>query len=109
MDIKQNNVLLQILNKKQFLLEKKGRDSLLARLKEEESLINEGIEFRARIFTPLQTIYTFIKQVLSPDKSCKNAVAGIIAERAFEDKAQISTSTGSYSKARERLLEGTIT
>lgn len=50
----------------------------------------------------------FIKQVLSADKSCKNAVSGVIAERLLGGKTEISGNTGSYTKARQRLDESTI-
>ncbi|MDP3267910.1 MAG: IS4 family transposase, partial [Legionella sp.] len=42
------------------------------------------------------------------DKSCKNAVSGVIAERLVEGKSSICTNTGSYVKARHRLSERSI-
>jgi len=110
MDSKESGVVLQIINKKQFLIEDTGKDALLALLssRENQSIINDVCEFRHRIFSPLNTIYMFIKQVLSADKSCKNAVSGVIAERLLGDKTEISNNTGSYTKARQRLGEDTI-
>jgi hypothetical protein len=110
MNSKQSDVILQIVNKKQYLMEKKGKNELLTVLstRENQRIINEVGEFRTRIFTPLYTLYTFIKQVLSADKSCKNAVTGVIAERLVDDKAGISSNTGSYTKARQRLGEDII-
>lgn len=40
-----------------------------------QKIISECRDFRDRIYTPLKTLFVFIKQVLNPDKSCKNAVA----------------------------------
>ena len=37
------------------------------------------VTFRDRIFTPLVTLWTFLSQVLSPDHSCREAVARVIA------------------------------
>jgi len=45
-----------------------------------QKIISECRDFRDRIYTPIKTLFTFIKQILNPDKSCKNAVAGLAAE-----------------------------
>lgn len=109
MHIKQSETILQIINKKQFLLEEKSDDLLKVLTSEESQRIINGVgEFRNRIYTPLKTIYTFIKQVLSSDKSCKNALSGLIAERLLDDKEPLSTNTGAYTKARNRLPEETV-
>ncbi|CAM4496302.1 MAG: hypothetical protein LEGION0403_FIIPPAGN_02903 [Legionella sp.] len=109
MNNNQNTTALQIINKKQYLVESKN-DELYRLLSSEEQmrLINGSREFRKRVYTPLKTIYTFIKQVLSSDKSCKNAVSGVIAEGLLKDKNVICSSTGSYTKARNRLPEKTL-
>ena len=65
-------------------------------------------EFRDRIYPPLKTIFTFIRQVLNPDKSCKKAVAGIIAEQLATNKQAASSNTGPYCKARKRLPEAAV-
>ena len=70
-----------------------------------QSIISECREFRDRIYTPLKTLLMFIKQILNSDKSCKNAVAGAFAEQISVGKRAISTNTGPYCKARERLPE----
>ena len=70
-----------------------------------QCIISECREFRARIYTPLKTLLMFIKQMLNPDKSCKNAVAGSVAEQISLGEKASSTNTGPYSKARERLPE----
>ena len=70
-----------------------------------QAIINESREFRDRIYSPLKTIFIFIKQVLDPDKSCKNAVAGVVSEQKIMGGRPISSNTGPYCKARERLPE----
>lgn len=65
-------------------------------------------DFRDRVYTPLKTLFMFIKQVLNPDKSCKNAVAELAAEQLITGGEAISTNTGSYSNARQRLPEQAV-
>jgi hypothetical protein len=109
MNITQRATVLQIINKKQYL-EKEPNDDVMQALSSEASqrVINESGEFRNRVYTPLKTLHTFIKQVMSSDKSCKNAVSGINAERMVSNKKAVSVNTGSYAKARQRLCEGLI-
>lgn len=109
MDIKQSESILQIINKKQFLVEEKSDDIMNVLTSEEgQRIINGTGEFRNRIYTPLKTIYTFIKQVLSSDKSCNNAVSGVNSEHLVNSKESVGTNTGTYVKARNRLPEKTI-
>ena len=72
-------------------------------------IIQQCREFRERIFTPLVTLLTFIKQVLDPDKSCKKAVSMVNAIRLSEGIEPCSSNTGPYCKARKRLPESMIT
>src|SRR5204862_7202591 len=58
---------------------------------------------RDRIFTPLVTLWTFLSQVLSPDHSCREAVARLIAFRVANGQKPCGPETGSYCKARQRL------
>ena len=80
--------------------------SFLETAQNKELLEESGV--RNRIFTPLITICMFIKQVLSADRTCKNAVSAVIAERLVEEKSSVCTNTGSYVKARGRLSERCI-
>ena len=108
MNITQRTKIAQIQNTKNWLLEEKqGTLNNFLNTIDSKSL-SKASKNRNRIFTPLTTIYTFIKQVLSSDKSCKNAVSGVIAERLAEGKCTICTNTGSYVKARHRLSESSI-
>lgn len=106
MDVKQKINLAQI-EKYKELVSGKSTISLNEILSSEkcQQIISESRDFRDRIYTPLKTLFTFIKQVLNPDKSCKNAVADLAAEQLITDGAIISTNTGSYSDARQRLPE----
>jgi len=70
-----------------------------------QTIFSECREFRDRIYTPIKTIFMFVKQVLHPDKSCRNAVAGTVAEQICSDEQAASTNTGPYCKARKRLPE----
>lgn len=70
-----------------------------------QAIISESREFRDRVYSPLKTIFIFIKQVLDPDKSCKNAVAGVVSEQKIMGGKPVSSNTGPYCKARKRLSE----
>src|SRR5262245_61994242 len=58
-----------------------------------------------RIFSPLVTLWVFLGQVLSPDHSCRSAVARLIAHRLARGQAPCSPQTGAYCQARKRLPE----
>jgi len=58
-----------------------------------------------RIFTPLVTLWVFLGQVLSPDHSCRAAVARLIAHRVARGLKPCSARTGAYCRARRRLPE----
>jgi len=105
----EENAVLQLINEKQFLLES-GNDVVLDILSraEHRPILNDVGEYRARIYTPLKTLYTSILEVLSPDKSSKNAVAGVNVGRLILEKAPVCGNTGSFVKAKKRLSEGTI-
>jgi hypothetical protein len=98
----------QIETTKSWLLEEKqgALSNVLTTI--DSKALSKTNKSRSRIFTPLTTICTFIKQVLSSDKSCKNAVSGVLAERLTAGKESICTNTGSYVKARHRLSESSI-
>jgi hypothetical protein len=62
-------------------------------------------EFRECVFPPATTLFAFLSQVLSPDGSCRDAVARVNAERIANGKQPASPDTGGYCKAREKLPE----
>ena len=74
----------------------------------QQALQEEGITYRQRLYTPLITLWIWLCQVLDKDKSCKNAVSGVISHlvSAGTPAGEIpSANTGAYCKARKRLKE----
>ena len=69
----------------------------------EAELDNLGRSYRERIYSPWATIWIFLSQVLSPDHSCREALARFAAFRAARGLPPCSTETGSYCEARQRL------
>jgi hypothetical protein len=61
----------------------------------ERVLKDNHVTFRDRIFTPLVTLWTFLSQVLSPDHSCREAVARLIAFRVARGQKPCGPETGS--------------
>jgi hypothetical protein len=62
-----------------------------------------GLERRRRIYDAVTTWLIYLGQVLSPDHSCRNAVAQARAAALLSTKA--SVHTGAYCQARDRLPE----
>jgi hypothetical protein len=60
---------------------------------------------RECVYTPAVTLQTFLWQVLSPDHSCRDAVAQLMASRILEGRTPPSPATDAYCKARRRLPE----
>src|SRR3954469_15433810 len=58
-----------------------------------------------RVFSPVVTLWVFLGQVLSPDHSCRAAVARLIAHRVARGQKPCSARTGAYCRARKRLPE----
>ena len=69
----------------------------------QQILAQEGISYRKRLYTPIITLWTWLHQVLDKDKSCKNAVSGVVSSLAAHTPP--STNTGAYCRARERIDE----
>jgi hypothetical protein len=63
---------------------------------------------RDRIFPALVTLSAFLSQVVSPDPSCRDAVAKVIAQRLAQGEAPCSSDTGPYCNARQRLPENLV-
>jgi hypothetical protein len=64
------------------------------------------VEQRRRIYDATTTWLIFLGQVLSPDRSCRNALAQ--ARSAGLLSAKASVHTGAYCQARERLPEDVL-
>ncbi len=71
----------------------------------EQALKDAGVSYRKRLFCPIVTIWTWLCQVLSKDKSCKNAVSNVASHLSCAGSEPPSTKTGAYCKARKRLKE----
>jgi hypothetical protein len=68
-----------------------------------DALNDHGVNYRDRLFNPVTTIWGFLSQVLSEDKSCRDAVSRIIAHRAASGLEPCSPNTASYCTARARV------
>jgi hypothetical protein len=64
-----------------------------------------GTAWYERVYTPLVTLWVFLGQVLSPDPSCRAAVARLNAHRVARGQRPCSARTGAYCQARQRLPE----
>lgn len=60
------------------------------------------------VYTPLITVRLLLAQALDPDPSLREAVSRFLAERTAQNLRPISTDTGAYSQARQRLPEGVL-
>ena len=61
--------------------------------------------WRGWVYTPAVTVWVFLSQCLSPDHSCRDAVARLIAWRVARDLKPCSAETGAYCTARADLPE----
>jgi len=59
--------------------------------------------YRERIFTPTVTLAMFIKQAFNFDRSCASAVNDFIIDNLNELPNNISKSTGSFCRSRQKL------
>jgi len=57
------------------------------------------------VYTPAVTVWVFLSQCLSPDHSCRDAVARLIAWRLAQGLLPCSADTGAYCTARSDLPE----
>jgi len=57
------------------------------------------------IYTPAVTVWVFLSQCLSPDHSCREAVARLAAWRLAQGRRACSPETGGYCTARSHLPE----
>src|SRR3954465_12701816 len=73
-----------------------------------DALNEHGVKFRDRLFSPVTTTWGFLSQVLSEDKSCRDAVSRVIAHRAASGLGPCSPNTASYCDARARVPTGVL-
>src|SRR5262245_28380816 len=75
---------------------------LLPTQRVEAALLQEGIDWRHKVYTPLVTLWAFLAQVISPDGCCRAAVARVLAWLIGQGRQPCRPTTGAYCKARAR-------
>src|SRR2546426_5064861 len=89
-----------------FLQDGSGPFSSVLTGKDIVNLISqEWTETCDRIFTPVVTLWTFLRQIHRDDPSCRAAVARLNAARVAQGLTPCSPLTGGSCKARQRLPE----
>jgi hypothetical protein len=81
---------------------------VLAGERVERALDEEGASGRDAVYTPLLTLWAFLAQVLSPDGSCRAAVARVLAWLVAQGQPPCTPKTDPYCKARQRLPEALL-
>lgn len=64
--------------------------------------------FRERCFSPVETLWTFLVQVISADGSCRKALGQFNLWRVQRGLPCVSSHTDGYCKARQRLPEALL-
>src|SRR5207237_846563 len=75
----------------------------------ERVLQEEKATWREKVFTPPLTLWAFLGQVISPDGSCRKAVARVMAWLVSRGEPPCRPETDPYCKARQRLPEALFT
>jgi hypothetical protein len=68
-------------------------------------LESEGHYYKSRVFCPLVTLWGWLSQSLSQDKSLNESVSRIVAHRVSTGLPACSANSASYSNARARFPE----
>jgi DDE family transposase len=71
-------------------------------------LADEGHAYRSRVFCPLVTLWGWLSQCLSQDKSLNEVVSRILAHRVATGLPTISAQAASYCNARARFPEAVM-
>ena len=72
------------------------------------SLENDGHRYRSRLYCPLVTLWGWLSQCLSQDKSLNETVSRILAHRVATGLPPCSASSAAYTKARTRFPESVM-
>jgi hypothetical protein len=72
------------------------------------TLESEGHYYRSRVFCPLVTLWGWLSQCLSQDKSLNEAVSRILAHRVSTGLPACAAHSSSYSEARGRFPESVM-
>jgi hypothetical protein len=70
-----------------------------------EAFGSASSDWQGWVYTPAVTVWVFLSQCLSPDHSCRDAVARLIAWLVGSGRPPCSAETGAYCTARDRLPE----
>ena len=70
-----------------------------------QALTSAEVVWNDCIYTPLLTLWVFLRQVLSDDHSCRDAVARLITHRLSRGQSSCSKETSAYCQAKKRLPE----
>ncbi len=65
-------------------------------------------EHRERLYPPTETLSMFLAQALSEDRSCQKVVNDAAVKRVIGGLPRVSTTTGGYCRARQRLLTSMV-
>lgn len=60
-------------------------------------------EHRERLYPPTETLSMFLAQAMNDDRSCQKAVNDAAIQRIMGGLPPVSTTTGGYCRARQRL------
>jgi hypothetical protein len=74
----------------------------------EVALRDERACWRESAFSPVLTLWAFLTQLVSPDGSCRAAVARVLAWLVAHGRPPCSPKTDSDCKARRRLPESLL-
>lgn len=72
------------------------------------ALSDVGHPYRSRLFCPLVTLWAWLSQCLSQDKSLNEVVSRVLAHRVATGLPSCSASSAAYSKARGRFPEAVM-
>lgn len=68
----------------------------------DNALKSHGVQFRKRLLDPSTTLYAWMGQIATQDRSCRGAVARLAAFYAVRGHTA-SARTGAYAQARQKL------
>jgi hypothetical protein len=95
--------------RKSVLLARQHGDLYFAALLEQQRILeafgSASSLWQGWIYSPAVTIWVFLSQCLSPDHSCRDAVARLAAWRVAQGRAPCSPDTSAYCSARDALPE----
>jgi len=65
-------------------------------------------DYRERQYPPTESLSLFLAQAMSADRSCQNIVNQTAVDRMIDGLPQVSTHTGGYCRARQRLPKSMV-